>query len=92
MCPTIRHILVARESKNNVNEIEKENSTLNLTVLFTFSASGLMEPPMVVYTCTSLSSPARRLVPDTWRIGVTPNCWIKTDLYIDYRRYIVHPY
>jgi len=48
ICPKIKNVIAARGA-HNVYEIERGSSKLNVTVLFTFNASGVIIPLTVVY-------------------------------------------
>lgn len=91
VCPKMKNVLALRGSRN-VYEIERGKSKLNLTVLFTFNASGVMTPPTLVYPYTRLPLAVGGSVPEGWGIGVTPNGWMNHDLFIEYLVNIFHPY
>lgn len=47
VCPKMKNVLAPRGSRN-VYEVDRGNVKLNLTVLFTFNASGVTTPPLVI--------------------------------------------
>ena len=91
VCPKMKTVIAHRGARN-VYEIDKANSKLNLTVLFTFSASGVTCPPTLVYPYIRLPAIVGRSVPNDWGIGVTPSGWMNGDLFFDYIKHIFYPY
>lgn len=91
VCPKMKPVITPRGARN-VYEIDKGNTKLNLTVLFTFSASGVTCPPTLVYPYTRLPALVGRSVPNDWGIGVTPSGWMNGDLFFDYIKNIFYPY
>lgn len=91
ICLKMKNVIAPRGARN-VYEIDNGNSKLNLTVLFTFSASGVTTPPIVVFPYKRLSASVGRSVPDDWGIGVTSGGWMNTELFCEYLKNIFYPY
>lgn len=91
VCPKMKNVIAPRGARN-VYEIDRGNSKLNLTVLFTFSASGVTTPPTVVFPYKRLPASVGRSVPNDWGIGVTPSGWMNVELFYEYLKNIFYPY
>jgi len=91
VCPKMKNVIAARGARN-VYEIERGSSKLNVTVLFTFNASGVITPPTVVYPYKRLPHVVGSSVPNDWGIGVTPSGWMCEELFLDYLKNIFYPY
>ncbi|KMQ85800.1 tigger transposable element-derived protein 6-like protein [Lasius niger] len=91
VCPKMKNVIAPRGTRN-VYEIDRGNSKLNLTVLFTFSASGVTTPPTVVFPYKRLPACVGRSVPNDWGIGVTPSGWMNAELFYKYLKNIFYPY
>nr|CAI5841836.1 unnamed protein product [Callosobruchus analis] len=63
LCPQAGKVL-AQCGARNVYEVEQGNVKANLIVLFTFSASGEVAPPLVVYPYKRLPAAIVKTVPD----------------------------
>lgn len=68
LCPKIGKVLAPKGSKN-VYEVDQGNAKSNLTVMFTFGASGMTTPPMVIYPYKRLPPQIADSVPKGWGIG-----------------------
>lgn len=91
VCPKLKQVIAPRGTRN-VYEIDKGNAKLNLTVLFTFGASGIVTPPMVVYPYQRLPAAVGQSVPNTWGIGMTPRGWMTAESFIEYIKNVLYPY
>ncbi|XP_072394938.1 uncharacterized protein [Diabrotica undecimpunctata] len=60
--------------------------------MFTFSACGVVTPPMIIYAYKRLPVEIVKSVPDTWGIGYGDNGWIKNKLFYEYIGNILYPY
>ncbi|KAJ8938304.1 hypothetical protein NQ314_011535 [Rhamnusium bicolor] len=69
------------KSSRNVYEIDQGNAKSNITVMFTFSASGLTTPPMIMYPYKKIPINIIRSVPDGSGIGHSENGWMKSELF-----------
>jgi len=88
ICPKMKNVIAARGARN-VYKIERGSSKLNVTVLFTFNASGIITPPTVIYPYKRLPHVVGCSVPNDWGIGVTPNKWMCEELFLDYLKNIL---
>lgn len=68
LCPKTGKVLAPKGCKN-VYEVDKGNAKSNLTVMFTFGASGITTPPMVVYPYKRMPQQIAEGVPKGWGIG-----------------------
>nr|CAI5825338.1 unnamed protein product [Callosobruchus analis] len=84
--------VIALKGKKNVYEVDLGKAKENLTAMFTFSASGIITPPMIIYPNKRLSSVVANEIPDEWAIGLTENGWMKSEVFIDYIKNHLHPY
>nr|CAI5844919.1 unnamed protein product [Callosobruchus analis] len=84
--------VIAPKGKKNVYEVDLGKAKENLTAMFTFSASGIITPPMIIYPNKRLSSVVANEIPDEWAIGLTENGWMKSEVFIDYIKNHLHPY
>ncbi|XP_030752340.1 uncharacterized protein LOC115879587 [Sitophilus oryzae] len=82
LSPKNKRVLAVRGSKN-VYEI-KHHSKVNLTVMFTFAASGDITPPMVIYPYKRLPSSVVKSVPAEWGIGCSNSGWMKNEIFFEH--------
>ncbi|XP_072400523.1 uncharacterized protein [Diabrotica undecimpunctata] len=90
LCPKNKKVLAPRGAKN-VYQIQ-HHSKNNITVMFTFSACGVVTPPMIIYAYKRLPAKIVKSVPDTWGIGYGDNGWMKNQLFYEYIGNILYPY
>lgn len=91
LCPKNKNVLAPKGARN-VYEVDVGQAKTNLTVLFTFSASGTTTPPMIIYPYKRLPSEIAASVPAGWGIGVSDNGWMKTEIFFEYLANIFYPY
>uniref|UniRef100_A0A6P7EZ51 Uncharacterized protein LOC114324264 n=1 Tax=Diabrotica virgifera virgifera TaxID=50390 RepID=A0A6P7EZ51_DIAVI len=60
--------------------------------MFTFTASGGITPPMVVYPYKRLPANIAKSVPGEWGIGLSDTGWMKAELMCDYIENILYPH
>lgn len=65
-------------------EVDKGKAKSAITAMFTFSASGKVVPPMLIYPYQRLPSVIVNSVPDNWGIGHSDNGWMKAELFYEY--------
>lgn len=82
LSPKSKKVLAAKGSKN-VYQIE-HHPKVNLTVMFTFSASGDTTPPMIIYPYKRLPSSVLNSVPDKWGVGTSDTGWMKNENFFEY--------
>lgn len=68
LCPNTGKVIAPKGSQN-VYEVEQGPSKTNITVMFTFSAAGVVTPPMVIYAYKRLPPKIAESVPAEWGIG-----------------------
>lgn len=90
-CPKIGKVIAPLGAKN-VYEVDQGDAKQNLTVMFTFSASGDVTPPLIIYPNKRLSATIQKSIPDHWGIGLSDNGWMKAEIFVDYIKNILHPY
>lgn len=88
-CPKIGKVLGAK-AKRNMYEIDRGQVKQNLTVMFSFSASGDVTPPLIIFPNKRISKAVSDNVPDHWGIASTENGWMKSEAFIDYIREIFY--
>ncbi|KAK9754853.1 DDE superfamily endonuclease [Popillia japonica] len=84
--------VIAPKGCKNVYEVEQGDAKQNLTVMFSFSAAGIVTPPLVVYPNKRLPRAIIDKVPDDWGIGTSDNGWMKGEVFIDYIKNVFYPY
>lgn len=62
----------------NAYEVDRGDAKQNLTVLFTFSASGETTPPFIVYPNKRLPKSVNNM-PENWGIGLSEKGWVNAD-------------
>lgn len=90
LCPKNKKVLAVKGSKN-VYEVE-HNPKVNLTVMFTFAATGDITPPLVIYPYKRLPNDILKSVPKEWGIGLTDNGWMDNKNFYEYIANIFKPY
>lgn len=91
LCPKEDKVVAPRGSKN-VYQVDQGLAKANLTVMFTFAASGAVTPPMIIYPYKRLPTNIVNSVPGEWGIGISDNGWMKSELFFDYISNILHPH
>ncbi|CAH1985428.1 unnamed protein product [Acanthoscelides obtectus] len=84
--------VIAPRGKKNVYEVDLFKAKENLTAMFTFSASGITTPPMIIYPNKRLKSAVANVIPDEWAIGLSENGWMKSEIFIDYIQNHLYPH
>jgi hypothetical protein len=83
LCPKTKKVIAPRGIRN-VYEVDRGQAKSTLTVLFTFSASGTITAPMIIYPYKRLPSEISMSVPKSWGIGISSNGWMKSKLFYEY--------
>lgn len=91
VCPKNTKVLAPRGTKN-IYEIEHASSKLNITVMFTFSASGMTTPPMIIFPGKRLKDQIYKSVPQDWGIGMSESGWMKAHVFYEYISKVLFPY
>ena len=91
LCPKNSKVLAPRGT-SNVYEVENVSSKSNLTVMFTFSATGILTPPMVIYPYKRLPNYIIQSVPDGWGIGATETGWMRSETFYEYVSKVLYPF
>lgn len=91
LCPKTKNVLAAKGAKN-VYEVDRGLAKSNLTVMFTFSAAGVIPPPMVIYPYKRVPEEIRKSLPKGWGLGVSDNGWMTKEIFYEYISKVLHPY
>lgn len=91
LCPKQKTVLAPKGCKN-VYQIDSGQAKSSLTVMFTFSASGVTTPPMIIYPLKRMSSKIQKTVPNEYGIGLSDNGWMKAELFFEYISNILYPF
>lgn len=91
LCPKNSKVLAPRGARN-VYEVENTSSKMNLTVMFTFSATGVLVPPMVIYPYKRLPNYIIQSVPEGWGIGATETGWMRSETFYEYVSNVLYPF
>lgn len=89
LCPKEDKLLASKGTKN-AYEVDQGVAKSNLTVMFTFSASGSMTPPMIIYPYKRIPANIVTSVPNHWGIGTSDNGLMKSELFYEYVSNIFH--
>lgn len=73
-------------------EVDNALALTSITVMFTFGADGCITPPMVIFSNKSLQANITSNVPPDWRIGLSENGWMNSEIFDNYIENILHPY
>lgn len=74
---------------NIVNAVEKESAT----VLFTYSATGIRAPPMVLYKyAEGIPKKVLEKFPSGWGIGNSENGWMTIETFYEYITNVFYPW
>jgi hypothetical protein len=68
LCPKAGKFLACKGGKN-VCELDGSPAKVSVTAMFTFSAGGLMLPPMVIYPYERILSGITKTISDDWGVG-----------------------
>lgn len=89
LCPKTKPVLAPKGCKD-VYEVSVGNAKENLTVMFVFSAVGVMCHPMVVYNYKRLPQNILNSVPSDWGIGLSDSGWMKSETFYEFIANIFH--
>ena len=92
LCPKRGKVLTMRGNRtvyNIVNAVEKESAT----VLFTYSATGIRAPPMVLYKyAEGIPKKVLEKFPSGWGIGNSENGWMTIETFYEYITNVFYPW
>ncbi|KAI4467955.1 cypher isoform b [Holotrichia oblita] len=91
LCPKLGKV-DAPKGATNVYEVDKGLAKFNVTVMFTFVASGETTSPMMVFPYKRLPQKIVESVPKHWGIGIGKNGWTKQETFYEYIENILHSY
>ncbi|CAH1978113.1 unnamed protein product [Acanthoscelides obtectus] len=92
ICPKTGKVF-ARKGAKNVYSVEKGSSKESITVMFSFSASGLTCPPMIIYGYKRIPEKISQTVKDPdWGIGRSDNGWMTAETFYDYVKNVFYPF
>lgn len=88
--PKLGQVIALRGSRN-VYEVDLGDAKQNLTVMFTFSASGTVTPPMIIYPNKRLPQSVKDSIPEGWTYALTDNGWMKSETFLFYLESVLYP-
>lgn len=91
LCPKNKTVPTPQGARN-VYEVDNAPVKSSLTVLFKFSAQGVVTPPVIIYPYKRLPASSGASVPDEWGIGTSLNGWMKADLFYKYVANVFYSY
>lgn len=83
LCPKNSKVIAVKGSKN-VYEIDQGTSKAAVTCMFSFSASGNVVPPMIIYPYVRIPAEISNSVPESWGIGHSDSGWMKSEVFYEY--------
>lgn len=84
--------MLAAKGARNIYEIDRGLAKSNLTVMFSFSASGVLVPPMVIYPYKRIPEDIRKSMPKGWGLGISDNGWMTKEVFYEYISKVFHPH
>ncbi|XP_053691396.1 uncharacterized protein LOC128739919 [Sabethes cyaneus] len=84
--------VIARTGSRNVYEIEQAPGKQNITVVFTFGASGVVVNPHVILPGKRLRKEVAQSFPSQWGLGQSERGWMDTNNFREYIVKIFHPF
>ncbi|CAK1603693.1 unnamed protein product [Parnassius mnemosyne] len=91
LCPKTSKVLALKGTRD-VYEVDNAPAKCGLTVMFTFSATGVITPPMIIYPLKRNRADITASVPPEWGIGLSSNGWMNKDLFLQYITNVLHPH
>lgn len=90
ICPKGGTVLAPKGARN-VYETDKGKAKESITVMFTFSASGLIINPMIVYQYKRIPKDVFDLVPDGICYTKTDSGWMTSEAFLFYVKEVFYP-
>ncbi|KAI4466761.1 hypothetical protein MML48_2g00008229 [Holotrichia oblita] len=91
LCPKGQRV-VALKGTRNVYEIDVGQAKSTLTVMFTFSATGEVTAPMIIYPNKRRTLEISKSLPADWGYGISDNGWMKAEVFYEYISQVLYPY
>lgn len=91
LCPKTKAVLAPKGSRN-VYEVDQGLAKQSITVMFTFSAAGVVTNPMIIYPYKRLPNEIQNSVPKDWGIGTSDNGWMIKEVFYEYVGHILYPH
>lgn len=91
LCPKNKKVLAPKGARN-IYEVDKGLAKSSLTVMFTFSAMGLITPPMIVFPYVRVPQEVRNSIPENWGIGTSENGWMTKECFYEYIGNVLYPF
>lgn len=91
LCPKQGKVL-AQKGAPDVYEVDMAPAKSSITVMFTFSASGTITPPMVIYPLKRMRAEIRESVPSHWGLSISETGWMTKEIFYQYITNVLHPY
>ncbi|XP_062540250.1 uncharacterized protein LOC134208226 isoform X2 [Armigeres subalbatus] len=89
--PKTKEVIAQRGSKN-VYEVEQACSKQNVTVMFSFSASGLVVNPLVILPGQRIRKEIAQGFPSEWGLGQSERGWMTSHNFGEYMKKVFHPF
>lgn len=84
--------VIARTGSRNVYEVEQASGKQNVTVMFTFGASGVIVNPHVILPGKRIRKEVAQGFPSEWGLGQSDRGWMDTHNFREYIQKIFHPF
>lgn len=91
LCPKTKTVLAAKGARN-IYEVDRGLAKSNLTVMFSFSASGVLVSPMIIYPYKRIPDYIRKTLPKGWGLGISDNGWMTKEVFYEYISKVFHPH
>ncbi|KAL0852380.1 hypothetical protein ABMA28_000577 [Loxostege sticticalis] len=91
LCPKQGKVL-AQKGARDVYEVDMAPAKSSITVMFTFSASGTITPPMVIFPLKRMRDEIRESVPSHWGVSLSETGWMTYKIFYQYITNVLHPY
>jgi hypothetical protein len=82
-CPEAGKVLKCKGDKN-AYEIDRGLAKVSVTGMLTFSACGMMCPPVLIYPYERIPLETTKRVPDDWGVGHSPAGWMTAEVFYEY--------
>lgn len=84
--------VIARTGSRNVYEVEQAPGKQNVTVMFSFSAAGIIVTPQIILPGKRMRKEVAESFPSEWAIGLSERGWMDVDNFRHYIRKVFHPF
>ncbi|XP_065083813.1 uncharacterized protein LOC135705888 [Ochlerotatus camptorhynchus] len=84
--------VIAQRGSRNVYEVEQACGKQNVTVMFSFSATGSVVNPLIILPGQRIRKEIAQGFPPEWGIGQSERGWMTTHNFSEYVKKIFHPF